>query len=197
MSRSSPWYAVCTWHRLSTNMTHQTVVATPPALASKVLMVTFKYSSSWCIFLRLIIDNVQVAASVFAIFGNLRTWLDSKFCCVILPQWYKCADVLIVYDCMAHNINDQTCCLKIHRVGPQSYSGGWAASRLGDLIICCCVMTMVTRTGWSKIHQANCRLLIIDKWYFQTKFWMMRTGWGFLPIPFWSHVKQTSCWPDT
>ena len=64
---------------------------------------------------------------------------------------------------MAHNINDQTHCLKIHRVGPQSYSGGWTASRLWDFIICCCVMTMVTRTGWSKIHQANCKLLIVDK----------------------------------
>ena len=76
MSWSSPWYAVCTWHRLSTNMTHQTVVATPPAPASKVLMVTFKYSSSWCIFLRLIIDNVQVAT--FSV-CNFRQ-LDSKFC---------------------------------------------------------------------------------------------------------------------
>ena len=78
MSWSSPWYAVCTWHRLSTNMTHKTVLI-PPAPASKVLMVTFKYSSSWCNFLRLIINNVQVAASVFAIFGNL-TWLQVLLC---------------------------------------------------------------------------------------------------------------------
>ena len=75
------------------------------------------------------------------------------------------------------------------KVGPQSWSG-WAASRLWDLIICCCVMTMVTRTGWSKIYRVNCRLLI--KWYFQTKLWMMRLEWGIRTEATLSHSEATS-----
>lgn len=52
-------------------------------------------------------------------------------------------------------------------------------------------MTMVTRTGWSKIYRVNCRLFI-KCWYFQTKLWMMRLEWGTRTEAALSHSEATS-----
>ena len=137
------------WLRLTANS--KQTVRTPPAPAPKVLPVTFKSSSSWCIFSRLIINNVQVAFSVCD-FANCQ---DSNHFC----GYWGCSHIVCV--CIAHNsivtIKLRASKYTEDKVGPQSWSG-WAASRLWDLIICCCVMTMVTRTGWSKIYRVNCRL---------------------------------------